>query len=146
VTEHFTLAEFQHSDTAARMGIDNTIPEALLPNIKRLAEALERVRDLLASPIHINSGYRCPELNVAVRGVSTSAHCQGWAADFTSQYGTPTEICRVIADSTIPFDQCISEGKSPGWVHFSIAPTMRRLVMTATFDVAGNATYTKGLT
>jgi putative chitinase len=128
------------------MGIDNTIPEALLPNIKRLAEALERVRDLLASPIHINSGYRCPELNVAVRGVSTSSHCQGWAADFTSQYGTPTEICRVIADSTIPFDQCISEGKSPGWVHFSIAPAMRRLVMTATFDVAGNATYTKGLT
>lgn len=145
MTEHFTLAEFQRSDTAARMGINNAIPAELLPNIKRLAEALERVRDLLAAPIRISSGYRCPELNVAVRGVSTSAHCQGWAADFTSPYGTPAEICRVIVDSTIPFDQCISEGKSPWWVHFSIAPTMRRLVMTATFDAAGKATYTKGL-
>ena len=32
-----------------------------------------------AKGINISSGYRCPELNKAVGGSSTSAHCYGYA-------------------------------------------------------------------
>ena len=142
LTEHFTVEELERSATALERGIDNAIPQDLMLNVTTLAQGLERVRDRLGHALHINSGYRCEELNQAVRGVKTSAHCQGWAADFTcSGYGTPLECVKAIEDSTIPFDQCIQEGT---WVHISFDPQMRRRVMTATFDASGNATYTKG--
>ena len=143
LTEHFTTEELERSATALERGIDNTIPQDLMLNVKTLAQGLERVRDRLGSALHINSGYRCEELNQAVRGVKTSAHCEGWAADFTCPgYGTPLECVKAIVDSTIPFDQCICEGT---WVHISLSPTMRRLVMTATFDASGTVHYSKGV-
>lgn len=33
ITEHFKLEEFERSETPKRLGIDNTVPKALLPNI-----------------------------------------------------------------------------------------------------------------
>ena len=36
-----------------------------------------------AKGINISSGYRCPELNKAVGGSSTSAHCYGYAFDLS---------------------------------------------------------------
>ena len=132
LTEHFSLEEFEHSDTAIALGIDNKAPPDLMPNVTLLANGMERVRDLMGHPIHINSGYRCEALNVAVRGVKTSAHCEGYAADFTcAAFGTPLEIVKAIEDSTIPFDQCIQEGT---WVHISFAPTMRKKLLTKVGD------------
>ena len=33
LTKNFSLEEFERSDTAKRLGIDNTVPKALRPNI-----------------------------------------------------------------------------------------------------------------
>jgi len=46
-----------------------------------LLEALQEVREELDQPMAITSGYRCEKHNLAVGGVSTSSHVQGWAAD-----------------------------------------------------------------
>jgi SH3-like domain-containing protein len=91
----------------------------------------------------IDSGYRSPALNVIIGGVASSAHISGYAADFICPtYGTPLEIVKEIASwDGFDFDQIIQEGT---WVHISVAPTMRRQVLTATFT-DGVASYQKGI-
>lgn len=143
---HFALEEFTASQTASRLGLDNTPEPAALQNLQRLAYALEEVRTLLNNrPILISSGYRSRSVNRAVGGVANSAHALGLAADFISPgFGTPLEICRAIEASAIVFDQLIQEGT---WVHFAIADKgkpARRQVLTAHFG-NGPTRYTQGL-
>ena len=142
LTAHFNLDELTFSQTAVRSGIDNTPSEAVVENLKVLANGLEQVRALLGYPLHVNSGYRCPDLNVAIGGAKQSAHVEGWAADFICpQYGKPLEICKTIAASQIEFDKMIQEGT---WVHISFAPSKRRECLTAQFK-DGKASYTQGI-
>ncbi|RQZ27301.1 peptidase M15 [Burkholderia sp. Bp9017] len=146
ITAHFTLDELIASDTARRRGIDNTPTAAVAANLRRTAEALERVRELLGGrPVIITSGYRSPALNRAVGGVPNSAHQAGLAADFVCpKFGAPLDICRVISRSPIEFDQLIQEGT---WVHIGLATAgvkPRRQVLTASFGSA-TTTYSEGL-
>ena len=82
LTKNFKLEEFAKSETAQRRGINNSIPAELIPNIKALCEnVLQPLRDAVGVPVKISSGYRCPALNKAVGGSSTSQHMKGEAAD-----------------------------------------------------------------
>lgn len=82
LTPHFTLQEFERSNTAELLGIDNTIPKDIIPNIRKLCnEILEPLREYAGEPIHINSGYRCPRLNMELGGAPHSYHQQGRAVD-----------------------------------------------------------------
>lgn len=138
LTENFYLDELIVSDTAIRLGIANNPSPTVIGNLKQLADSLERVRKLLGYPILISSGYRSPSLNRAIGGSFTSAHCLGYAADFNCRkFGSPNEIVKLINDSDIQYDQLIYEGY---WVHFSIAPAMRRQTLTAKFN-RGKVTY-----
>ena len=129
LSAHFTLEELTRSEVALRKGLDNTPDVETIVNLAELALALEKVRDLLGKPIHINSAYRGPKVNSAVGGSKTSAHMKGYAADFVCPgFGTPQDICHAIMDSTIDYDQLIFEYAS--WVHFSIDPQMRRMNLT----------------
>ena len=142
LSQNFTLNEFIHSEVATRKGIDNTPPADVLANLHELAAQMEKVRDLLGAPIHINSGYRSPKVNAAVGGSTVSAHMTGQAVDFTCPtFGTPLEVAIEIAASDIEFDQLIAEGS---WIHLGIRGDMRRQVLTAHFN-GGKATYTAGL-
>jgi zinc D-Ala-D-Ala carboxypeptidase len=142
LTLHFTLEELTFSSTATARGIDNTAPPNVAANLQKLAIGLERVRAVLNAPLHIDSGYRSPELNQIVRGVPTSAHLAGFAADFICpEFGSPLQIVEKIKEcGFIQFDQLIQEGT---WVHISFAPAMRQEVLTAHFD-GGAASYTQG--
>lgn len=120
LTPHFTLEEFTVSQTAARLGIDNTPPLWYRAHLQAVAEQLEAVRALLGVPVHISSGYRCFALNTAVGGAPKSAHLLGLAADFIApQFGTPLQIARAIAGSPIRFDQLIYEYGT--WVHLGLS-------------------------
>lgn len=57
------LAEITRSQTAARLGIDNSLPDDMLPYWKAGCEGLEVVRTLSDAPVTISSGYRCEALN-----------------------------------------------------------------------------------
>lgn len=131
LTEHFTLEEFLRSETADNRGINNTPPKNLgvYRNLQKLAETLEQVRSMFGKPVHINSGYRCPDLNRAVGGVKNSAHLSGYAADIRISGISPQEVTKRIAASGIEFDQCIDEGT---WTHLSIDPRMRRQAFKVT--------------
>jgi len=129
LSEHFTLEEMIASDTADRLGIDNTPSETNQLNLAWTCDELEGVRELLGKrPIIINSGYRCPDLNKAVGGSSSSDHMKGFAVDFTCpEYGTPLEICQIIMDSNLRFSQLIYEYT---WVHIAFVPIdMGKLVV-----------------
>lgn len=145
VTRNFALSEFVVSDTAARMGIDNTPPAMVLATLRNvLIPAMQEVRDLLAMPVSIKSGYRSPALNAAVRGAPSSDHLTGHAADFVAPgYGSPRDVCLFLIGRMpfFKFDQLIHEG---GWVHISFSPRRRNEVLTAHFSGSG-VSYTQGL-
>lgn len=135
LSEHFTLEEFIRSDTAARLGIDNTPSLAVEKELSRLSELMEQVRSLLGYPIRISSGYRSPAVNKAVGSKPNSKHIQGLACDFICpDYGTPVDIVKAIQASQIEFDQCILEFYNPqthdGWVHIALGRDMRRQILT----------------
>ena len=117
LSQHFTLEELIFSQTAARRGFDNTPDEGQIEKLTYLAARLEEVRTLLG-PLHVNSGYRCPQLNAAVGSRSTSQHLKCEAADLTSLRGlTPLQMCLLVEASAVPFDQLILEFTS--WMHIS---------------------------
>lgn len=121
LSEHFSLEELVASESAARLGIDNTPPAEIVLNLKVLAQGLERVRAALGGkPIHVNSGYRCPALNTAIKGAGNSMHMQGLAADILCpQLGPPLDVCRAIVAAGIETDQVIHEcGR---WCHVAFA-------------------------
>lgn len=128
LSEHFSLEEATHSDTAIRLGINNQPDASQLENMKKAAIGMEQVRALLGKSISVNSWIRLPEVNVAVGGSKVSSHMDGWAIDFVSPFGTPYAVCKAIEASGIKFDQMIHEyGK---WTHISFAPEMRQQKLT----------------
>jgi hypothetical protein len=120
ISEHFTLEELSFSKEAARLGLDNTPLPIVVTNLGLVAAVMERIRTLLGNwPIVVHSGYRSTEVNRAVGGVVTSAHCRGLACDFVcSTFGTPAEVALAILKSDIEYDQLILEY---GWVHIGLA-------------------------
>lgn len=87
LTKNFSLSEFECKSGAA-------VPDDLLPNIKKLAESLQMLRDDIGLPIRINSGYRSPEHNEKIGGVKNSQHTKGTAADIAISGVSPREIRR----------------------------------------------------
>src|SRR5438067_12868629 len=117
LSQFFTLEEMTLSQTAARLGLDNTPSSSTLSNLSMTANHMDFVRALLGGkPITVSSGYRSPAVNQAVGGAHDSAHMTGYAVDFICPgFGTPLEICRYLAaQPTLNFDQVIQEGT---WVH-----------------------------
>lgn len=141
LSAHFTLAELTASKTAEMLGIDNMPPAEMLPRLVRVAEMLERVRSTLDAPVIVTSGFRCPTLNRAVGGVTSSDHAQGHAADIVAPgYGTPYEIARLLAPlvSTLGIGQLILEGvKGKQWVHLSTHTPERPVNRVITITDAG---------
>lgn len=132
--KYFKMSECTHSETACSRGIDNTpnaehlahITETIETLIDPLREAWEKqcLSNGLGSPyINISSGYRGPDLNAAVGGSTTSAHCHGYAFDLIPVNGQMREFkhfCRTFLANR-DFDQLISEKENdkgvPRWVH-----------------------------
>lgn len=166
LTEHFTLEDLTHSDTAVRLGIDNTPPPDIVPHLVVNAQGLERIQKVTWRPLIVHSGYRCEELERILSAKDFFAWCmrhskdpgfawpeyfarkshpKGYSSDFICPaFGPPPEIVKVIRGSGIKFDQLIIEGVTAnggGWVHASFDPQLRGEVLTATF-VNGTPSYT----
>lgn len=126
LTPHFRLSEFSRSQTADSHGIDNSVPEELIPSLRNLCEqVLEPLREHFNKPVVISSGYRCPKLNRLVGGVSNSQHQKGEAADIVlppSLSSKPSALSswfEWLKENT-NFDQLIWERKgNTRWIHVS---------------------------
>ena len=123
LSENFTLEELIRSNTAERMGIDN-VPkdEKVVENLRSLClEVLQPLRDYVGAPVHINSGYRCLELNMAVGGVKNSQHCRGEAADIRIVSPKQGREWAAWIEDNCRFDQMLLERNKSGavWLHVS---------------------------
>lgn len=97
LSPHFTYAEFTRSDTALRLGLTNDLPCELVHNAKATAAMLERIRAFLGMPMTVTSGYRCLELNRAIKSKDTSDHVQGLACDFVCPLTPPLLLAQRLA-------------------------------------------------
>ncbi len=116
ISKDFSYKEFEASAKADEKHICNVIVSFdVRDSIKDLVETvLQPLRDAWGKPLHINSGFRCKELNDLVGGVPTSQHCLGEASDVACD--NPVELARLAVKLKLPFDQMILY---PTFVHFS---------------------------
>ncbi len=124
MSKYFTLQELLRSDTATKKKIDNTPSWEIVANLHRLASFLDNMREAWGSGIRVSSGYRCPQLNTAVGGVSNSAHQYGNAVDIVPVNGKMNEFEAFLKRwlKGKKWDQCIWESSKSGgrWVHFGL--------------------------
>lgn len=134
LTAHFSLQELTASDTASRLGIDNTPSASIIDKLRITAQGLERIRSLVGKPLHVNSGYRSPELNRAIGSKDSSQHVAGEAADIICKGMAPADLAQLVADNSVDLgiDQVILEFDA--WVHVSFTERPRHMVLTIDRD------------
>lgn len=175
LTEHFSLDEMCQSDTATRLGIDNTPPAEVINNLRRLCEdVLEplraSLREAAGKPVQVfvSSGYRCEALERvlcrkdftawAVRhGVMADeaawaiyfqrkSHPKGDSADLRAPaFGAPLQIVRHVAAQPNLMRSIDQIIMEGTWAHVATANHPRGQVMTASFDAAGVPSYSAGV-
>jgi zinc D-Ala-D-Ala carboxypeptidase len=149
LSKNFTLTEFTKSQTALRLGIDNTPSEEHLAAAKLLFEnVVQPVRDHFG-PTVINSGYRGPALNEAIGGASASQHCRGEAVDIECP-GIPNHEVAEWIQNNLEYDQLILEFYTQGipdsgWVHVSYVPEGNRKQSLTAVKQDGKTVYLQGL-
>lgn len=123
---NFTLQEFTRSDTATKLGIDNTPNAGEVASLRALVvNVLQPLRDALGSPVRITSGFRSDALNKAVDGSKQSQHRKGEAADFTVDGMSSAEVADFLQELGLPYDQLIVYAPSRGG-HVHVSYTTRR--------------------
>ena len=154
LSKNFTLQELIKSNTALRLGIDNTPSKEGIMKLTILATSvLQLLRDRIGA-LRITSGYRAPQLNTAIGGSNKSQHTKCEAVDI--QYVKRGRmdnlmIYQALIDLDIDFDQCIlefgdstatSDPTSPAWIHLSYKITdNRRQVLVAYKDDNNKTKY-----
>jgi zinc D-Ala-D-Ala carboxypeptidase len=150
LSANFSLHEMSKSETALRMGFDNTPTKEAEAHLKLLCDnILQPVRNHYGKGVKINSAYRSPESNAAVGGSKTSDHCRGMAADIEIPGVANADLAEYIKNN-YKFTQLILEFYTPGipdsgWVHVSYDPdNLKKQCLTATKQ-NGKTVYLPGL-
>ena len=130
LSPHFTLDEMLKSQTALRMGLDNSPGPDQLEALVSLCEfALEPIRNHYERPVIVSSGFRALAVNKAIGSKDKSQHTKGQAADIESPGLDNLELYYWIAEN-LDFDQLILEyysgEPSSGWVHVSYVGSENR--------------------
>lgn len=145
ISKNFSLGEMTKSQTALRLDIFNEPQPEDLYNLHMLCDnILQPVREHFGRPITINSGYRSPELCIAIGSSEKSQHAKGEAADF-EVLGVDNKVVAEWIRDNLDFDQLILEfykdgEPTSGWIHCSYSNRKRGSVLR--YD---GKNYTKGL-
>ena len=122
LSRNFSLSELIKSDTAIRLGIDNNPNADQIEKLKLLCEnILQPTRDEWGV-VSVSSGYRSPELCVAIGSSERSQHARGQAADFECHTVDNKQLFEWVTNE-LDFDQAILEfytgTPESGWLHVS---------------------------
>ena len=124
---NFRYGELVKSDTALRLGIPNIPNEIQWANLELVAQhVLQPVRDRWGR-IRVTSGFRSPELCVAIGSTKRSTHTFGWAVDFE-----PVDTSIKLFDimdwmyMNLAFDTLIAEFFPHGWIHCTYRSDSKR--------------------
>jgi len=150
LSANFSLKELTKSDTATRLGIDNTPDEETIDNLRMLCEkVLQPVRDHFGKSVTVNSGYRSSETNQATGGSKSSDHVKGQAADIEIAGVANADLAQWIMEN-LTYTQLILEFYTQGipdsgWVHVSYDPNNLKKQELTAVKVAGKTQYLNGL-
>ena len=125
---YFTIEELCKSDIAKKYNINNTPGAKELHNLETITiPQMNIIREFLGIPLIVNSGYRSKELNIKVKGVYTSKHLEGLAADVVPKGMIPQQIWKKLRNSKYSsmIDQCILY-KNKGFVHIGFTDGIPR--------------------
>lgn len=174
LTEHFSLSELVESDTALRLGIDNTPPAELIDNLRKTAELGELIRSALNEGrtrevyVIVTSGYRCEALEHVLCQKDFEHWCDrrqlikdddAWRLYFKNKshpagrtidlkaprFGTPRQIAEFLMKRPEIMAHIDQMIEEGDWLHVSWSNSPRGEVKTARFDANGYPNYTKGL-
>jgi len=147
LTENFSLNELTKSQTAERKGIDNTPSAEHQDNLKSLCEMiLQPIRDHFGQVVSVSSGYRSPELCVAIGSSTNSQHAKGQASDFEI-FGISNKELADYIDQNLDYDQLILEywkgedEPNSGWVHCSYTNGNNRKQYLRAYKENGSTKY-----
>lgn len=146
LSEHFTVSEFEYSETALAYNIPNKMnptekqtakhtAQYLLENIRKQLNLKYASNTVKCVSIRITSGFRGPLLNKKVGGASNSQHCKGMACDIEATivykngtrkvipYNTLYEDIKALTrQKKLYIDQCIQEAsynkKTNTWIYW----------------------------
>ena len=145
LSRNFTLSELTKSDTAIRKGINNNPNAEQIEKLKSLCEnILQPVRDHFGR-VKVTSGFRSPELCLAIGSSSNSQHARAEAADFECVGVDNVELFDWIK-SNLELDQLILEFYTPGepnsgWIHCSWLLEGRHASFLHAFKEGGKTKY-----
>ena len=158
LSDHITLKEAIKSNTANRLGIDNTPNDRQLKVMRYLAVNFFEVlrAGLGSSPIVINSFYRCEELNTKIGGSLTSDHMVALDTAAIVLDNDSIELQTGISNADIfyfIYDNLdyykliweFGDENKPNWVHISYSIEDRKNKRKQTFvakKVNNKTTYT----
>lgn len=129
LTPHFTAEELTATSNKEYAEKNKELITTGIDYLYHLAGFAERVRAIVNKPLIITSGYRCKELNDALRGSRTSQHLLCEAIDFVPVGLTPKEAFISLMFSDLKFEQLILEySGNSNWVHIGIGGKKERLV------------------
>ena len=148
LSNNLSLSEVVKSNTAKRLGIDNTPSQEVIKNLKKTAEKIfQPIREYFECPIYISSGYRSTKLNQSIGGSITSEHCLGFALDL-DQDGKNSPITNAdifnYAHQYLEFNQLIWEfgdDENPDWVHISYQEGNNKNQVLRAVRMDGRTTY-----
>ena len=119
-----TINDLMQSETAKRMGIDNSLPAdrkaKYLVSLELVASVLNSIQRHFDRPVVVTSGYRCEALNKAVGGVPNSQHMLGEAVDFYVHGVRLLEVFCYVLDN-VEYDQAIMYRRKH-IIHLSVRP------------------------
>ncbi len=141
LSNNFYLEEFIVSQTAERHGYKNEPNAKQIENLRLLCvNILQPLREIINSPIFINSGFRSFDVNAAVGGKFNSQHLEGKAADIIVPSMNLVDVFNIILQK-LSFDQLIYEfGK---WIHVSWNEEKNRNEVLLSKKVYGKTVYEK---
>ena len=126
LSKNFTLKSFTKSNTATRLGIDNTPTKEHIENMKYLCKKiLQPARDHFGI-IDISSGFRSVKLCEAIGSSKTSFHAIGGASDSEVRDPKITNFEYLLwIYENCDFSELIAEyfdkdDAKSGWVHSAI--------------------------
>ena len=127
ISEHFTIDDLTRSDTATRLGLDNTPSERERAALVRLCrDVLEPVRRAFGRSFRIVGGYRCRLLNHAEGGEMGNDYTRGEAADIDAGEDN-RRLFRLISSMIDRGELCVGRllwvggtPSCPGHIHISL--------------------------
>ena len=145
LSRNFSLQELIKSDTAIRKGINNNPNSGQIEKLKDLCENnLQPVRDHFGR-VKVTSGFRSPDLCIAIGSSVNSKHAKAEAADF-EVIGTDNAELADWIYKNLNFDQLILEFYTPGepnsgWIHCSYTPDQPRKQFLWAYKSEGKTKY-----